>query len=185
MQNEADFDVVVAYRKKPKLSHRPKPMTTPPRRVIAICASSKPLRITREEDKLLYSSYDVKKLPQGIVVALALVGMPVENNAQTPESKWAHNGLYGKWGHPILDIIRVKGSVKHKGNLQLTPLSASAQAHISDEPELQAKLAEWGALNATIKGLSVRQPAAEAIASGEKNVENRHQRLFTEGDPNM
>jgi hypothetical protein len=49
---------------------------------------------------------------------------------------------------------------------------------IANEDLLQAILLKWGASGAKIMGLTVRLPAAEAIASGEKDVENRPKQLF-------
>jgi len=155
------------------------PILLQPRRVIAICAGRRPLVYRNSQDEELYSSFgSVKDLPTGYIVALALMGMPFQYDALASESKWA----YGKWCHPILDTVRMPGLFQHTGNLGLVPVSAEARAYIARDPELQAKLASLGALDATIMGLTVRQPAAEAIASGEKDIENRPRLLFKKGD---
>jgi hypothetical protein len=145
-----------------------------PARVIAICAGLELLDV-RPEDKSKYSAFgDARELPKGVIVALALVGLPFKFDPSVPGSIWAH----GEYCHPIFDCIRVPGSLKHTGNLGFTPLSNEAAEFIESDILLQDRLQEWGASKATIMGLTVRQPAAEAIASGRKNIENRSRVLF-------
>jgi hypothetical protein len=151
------------------------PIALPPRRVIAICAGLKPLVLKDEVDAAMFSRFgDVRDLPTGRIVALVLMGVAYKFDPKLPQSQWA----FGEWCHPILDSVRVSGDFVHKGNLGLTPLTSEASAAIADDDLLQAKLLKWGASGAKIMGLTVRQPAAEAIASGEKDVENRPKQLF-------
>jgi len=146
-----------------------------PARVFAICAGLELLEL-EPEDVALYSLFgDARALPQGEIVGLALLGLPFEYNPALPNSRWAR----GKYCYPIRDCIRVPEGFKHKGNTMFTSLDPLAIEFFQTDPTIRARLEEWGALNATIMGLTVRQPAAEAIVSGKKNIENRSRVMFS------
>jgi hypothetical protein len=74
------------------------------------------------------------------------------------------------------------------GNLGLFYLTPESHALLLADPAVSAKVAEWkqvalasstGLIDDNLtRGLSVRQPAAEAIACGKKTIENRSRSIF-------
>ncbi len=75
------------------------------------------------------------------------------------------------------------------GNLGLFYLAPESHALLLADPAVSARVAEWKSMalvsstgliddNLT-RGLSVRQPATEAIACGKKTIENRSRSIFS------
>ena len=168
-------------------------------RVIAVCAAKTDLKFRSDADRRMYltalnklehqpvtTAFD--GLRRGCIICLALIADAFEFQTPSPSDGPVSSWAFGPTCYHIVDVYYIQNFIPHSGNLGLSTLTESAHAELISDHLLMVKMEQWrqralGSATGWIednltRALSIRQPAAEAIAVGTKDIENRSRQIF-------